>query len=368
MFRILYILSNEPNGGVGAVIENYVSHFHDRFIVDYLIYTDQRDTPFQKTIRTENNRIYYLPELRIRDYLSLQQKTNRFFREYARDYCIAHLHFAGIASLVYKPAKKYGLPCRITHSHNPRLSDSAWKELRNRMITGDLKKVSNEYFACSKDAGRYLFGDSPVYYMHNAIDPEVFRYDEQIRRKTREQYGIPDKHVVLFSGRLEKQKNPERVIDIFSKFAEKDPEAVLLMAGSGSLDEQLHRQAEKTGKDIRFLGYTREIAALNQAADVVLLPSEFEGFGISAIEAQVSGLPCVLSDRFPEEVDITDGVVHLSLNEEDSVWAEALHMAVQKQRADHRQEIIDAGYDIHTEAEKLEDYYEELAKKYGGRQ
>ena len=93
MFRILYILSNEPNGGVGAVIENYVSHFHDRFIVDYLIYTNQRDTPFQKTIRTENNRIYYLPELRIRDYLSLQQKTNRFFREHARDYCIAHLEF-----------------------------------------------------------------------------------------------------------------------------------------------------------------------------------------------------------------------------------------------------------------------------------
>ncbi len=67
-------------------------------------------------------------------------------------------------------------------------------------------------------------------------------------------------------------------------------------------------------------------------------------------------------------MDITDGVVHLSLNEDDSVWAEALHASMQKPRADHRREIIDAGYDIHTEAEKLEDYYEELAEKYGGAQ
>ncbi len=366
MLRILYILSNEPNGGVGAVIENYVSHFDDAVCVDYLIYTEQRDTPFQQKIRTGHNTIYYLPELRIKEYFRLRKLTDEFFRIHAGDYVIAHLHFAGIASLVYGPAKKYGLPCRITHSHNTKLSDDPLKDLRNRVLTMNLKSVSNEYFACSKAAGSYLFGSSPVYYMHNAIDPGLFRYDEEKRREARQKYAVEDRHVVLFSGRLEEQKDPSRVIDIFSSYAKGDPKAVLLMAGSGSLEKELKKQAEQSGKDIRFLGYTRDMAALNMAADALLLPSRFEGFGVSAIEAQVSGLPCVLSDQFPEEVDIVPCVRHISLSEDNSIWAEALAQAMTVPRADHTQDIRDAGYDISAEAKKLEEYYAVLAEKYGG--
>ena len=90
-------------------------------------------------------------------------------------------------------------------------------------------------------------------------------------------------------------------------------------------------------------------------------------FGVSAIEAQVSGLPCVLSDQFPEEVDIVPCVRHIALTEVNTVWAEALAQAMDTERRDHRQEIRDAGYDIAEEAKKLEEYYEELARKYGGR-
>ncbi len=367
MLRILYILSNEPNGGVGAVIENYVSHFDDAVCVDYLIYTEQRDTDFQRKIKTENNTIYYLPELRMKDYFRLRRLTDEFFRTHAGEYVIAHLHFAGITAMVYGPAKKYGLPCRITHSHNTKLSDDPAKNLRNRLLTMNLKKVSNEYFACSKAAGKYLFGSSPVYYMHNAIDPEGFRYDEDKRREARKKYDVEGRHTVLFSGRLEEQKDPSRVIDIFSLYAERDSRAVLLMAGSGSMAKALKEKAEKTGRDIRFLGYTRDMAAINLAADVLLLPSRFEGFGVSAIEAQVSGLPCVLSDQFPEEVDIVPCVRHIALTEVNNVWAEALAQAMETERRDHRQEIRDAGYDIAEEAKKLEEYYEELARKYGGR-
>lgn len=60
---------------------------------------------------------------------------------------------------------------------------------------------------------------------------------------------------------------------------------------------------------------------LYQAMDVFVMPSLFEGLPVVGVEAQFSGLPCIFSDKVPEEVEFTNKVKFVPLNDEKKVWA-----------------------------------------------
>ena len=188
MKRILYILSNEPTGGVGTVVLNYQRHFSSNLKIDYLIYTERRETDFQNQIKKLGSRVYYLPEFKIKNIFLLFCETEKFFRKYSNQYSIVHLHYAGIATLVFHYAKKYGIKNRIVHSHNTKLSDNPIKNIRNRLLCIGMKQVSTHFFACSLKAGNYLYGKSfckkhSVYIMNNAVDVRQYSYNKMERIK-----------------------------------------------------------------------------------------------------------------------------------------------------------------------------------------
>lgn len=359
--RILYVLSNEPTGGVGTVVENYTLHFDDQVIVDFLIYTRQRDTEFQKKVHTENNRIWYLPELSARNLSLLEKKTDDFFREHAGEYSVVHLHFAGIASLVMKPARKYEIPVRAVHSHNTKLSDSRIKNIRNLLMYRSGEKYITDRFACSIQAGNYLFGDHPehLYYIHNAIDVERYAYNPEVRNSTREAYGISTQRVILSIGRLEKQKNLEFGLEVFKEIQKKLPDSVYLIAGVGPLENELKAKAEELGiqRKVQFLGFTQQVPQLLQAADLLLMPSFYEGLPLSAVEAQDAGLPCLVSDTVTQEVRLTDCLYYQSLYDSAEQWAASALKYTNMPRTSREEEITCGGYNIKVEALKLEDYY-----------
>ena len=62
-----------------------------------------------------------------------------------------------------------------------------------------------------------------------------------------------------------------------------------------------------------FTGLRSDVDRLLQAMDVFLFPSVYEGLPLSIIEAQAAGLPCLISDKVPDECRITDCVQQLSL-------------------------------------------------------
>jgi glycosyltransferase involved in cell wall biosynthesis len=117
-----------------------------------------------------------------------------------------------------RAAKQNGIPIRIAHSHNSHLE----KDLKfpiKYMAQKSIGKVANQYYACGKLAGDFMFHDSQYSVIHNAINLDDFVYNESERIKTRKQLGLEDKFVIGHVGRFCRVKNQLFVLDIFTELS-----------------------------------------------------------------------------------------------------------------------------------------------------
>lgn len=96
--------------------------------------------------------------------------------------------------------------------------------------------------------------------------------------------------------------------------------------------------------------------------DVFVLPSLYEGLGIVNVEAQASGLPCVVSDTVPQEAHLTDRIEFLPLEAGAGFWAEKIlqyHPDIyQRDRKEAWREVYNAGYDISDTARTIQILYQ----------
>jgi glycosyltransferase involved in cell wall biosynthesis len=106
-----------------------------------------------------------------------------------------------------------------------------------------------------------------------------------------------------------------------------------------------------------MLGSRNDVYNLLNAMDVFVLPSVFEGFVIAVIEAQTNGLPCIVSDKVPKEINIEGSVKFLSLNLNPEEWANEILKYEKYKRVDKFDLIKKSGYDVADEAKKLEQLY-----------
>lgn len=231
-------------------------------------------------------------------------------------------------------AKACHVPRRILHSHS---GGNDCESLLKKVIFDFLQRVcrpvfyraGNEYCACSVKAGYWMFPCHIVQsenfqVIYNAVDRERFRFRPEIRSKMREELGIEDRFAVGHVGNFCYQKNHAYLIHIFKALHEKRPDAVLLLVGQGIRFEDVKQQVKEEGlsEAVRFLGRREDVDRVLQAMDVFLLPSHFEGLPTVGIEAQCTGLPCVISDSVTEETRISDRCSFISLKESLERWAD----------------------------------------------
>ena len=151
----------------------------------------------------------------------------------------------------------------------------------------------------------------------NAIDPERFKFSESARREIRAKYGIADDDFVVgHVGRFYPQKNHEFLIDVFSEVRLQKPNAKLLLLGDGPLQEKIRQKVETLGlaESVVFAGLQKNPAPFYSAMDVFAFPSLWEGLPLTLVEAQYSGLPCVVSENVTREVVVTENVYLLKTN------------------------------------------------------
>ena len=172
-----------------------------------------------------------------------------------------------------------------------------------------------------------MFGIKGVSVIRNGIDMDRFQNVSISKPEKRKEFGIEeDAWVIGQVGRFTYQKNPEFTVEIFHELLKKRKDAYLLLIGRGKKEEELRKQVKELGIEdrVKFLVSRNDIPELLKAMDVFILPSRFEGFGIVLVEAQASGLPCVVSDQVPEEVRLSKNITSLSLNEDKEKWVDAL--------------------------------------------
>lgn len=372
MIKVLHVISKIHQGsGIANVVMNYYRSI-DRSAIqfDFLVTSTEDGDKYVAEIKKYGGNIFYLPPLKLTNINYFMKEMDRFFYENKSEYSAVHSHFFQIDGLLFKAAKKYGVKECISHSHNTRYSDYKIRAVRNYLMSIPLKKSSTTWMACSKAAGEFLYGkefynSSKAKVLNNALDCKKFVFNEEIRENKQKELGLENKFVVGHVGRLSPQKNHEFLINVFKEIKAIEINAILILVGTGDLMETIRKQVKQYNleNDVLFLGQRSDISELLQSFDIMIFPSHYEGLGVALIEAQVSGLPCVYSDVIPEEVNILNSNIILSLDEEYKIWANAALKFLNYERNKRAgEEIEKAGFNIVIEAQKLLEFYRSLAK------
>lgn len=138
------------------------------------------------------------------------------------------------------------------------------------------------------------------------------------------------------------------LIDIFKEIYSKNNKAVLVMVGDGGLRNSIEDKVKSCGLSgsVYFLGLRSNVHEIMQAFDVLLFPSLYEGLPVSIIEAQASGLQCILSDTIDKDTDVTGNCRFVSLSTSIAEWADITLKSAQAIREDNTLKIQAAGYDV----------------------
>lgn len=354
--RVLQVVTNMDRGGLETMLMNYYRHI-DRTKVqfDFLTHRQER-AAYDDEIEALGGRIYRLPRLVpwSKSYLS---ELNRFFDEHP-EYKIIHVHQDCLSSVILKAAAKHDVPVRIAHSHSAN-QDKNIKYPIKLWYKRKIPRHATHLFACGKEAGDWMFSGAPYQIVNNAIEATTYTYDADKRGELRRQLVLADELVIGHVGNFTQPKNHPFLLEIFTALLKKEPNAVLLLVGGGEEMSQIREKAQKLGiaEHVHFLGVRSDVAGLMQAMDVFVFPSLYEGLGIALIEAQTAGLPCVVSDTIPHEAYLTDLVDSESLSAPAEKWAEKILEKRAIPRTDRRAEIATHGFDITTEAVKLQEFY-----------
>ena len=209
-----------------------------------------------------------------------------------------------------------------------------------------------------------MFGtDHNVYIMKNALEIDMFKYDESTREKMRKSLGYSRSDIVIGCvARLEKQKNHEFLIEVFRKLNSQNKNYKLMLIGKGSLEEKLYELIEKYSllPFVKFIGTTNEVNKYYQAMDIFALPSLYEGLGIVYVEAQISGLPCISSTNVPIDAKITNDFLFIDLDY--NKWVNSIKKVDISKRKSCEKNAIDFNYDISRESCNLDQYYIKMVK------
>ena len=152
------------------------------------------------------------------------------------------------------------------------------------------------------------------------------------------------------------------ILKVFKEIVKQDTNAICLWVGTGELEEKYKGLVKAAGLEdrIRMTGVRSDIPELLQAADAFLFPSLWEGLPVSVIEAQATGLPCVIADTISKEVKVSPLVEWHSLAESPELWAErCLQLAKSSmlKRLSPIDDVRKAGYDINESVKQLSEFY-----------
>lgn len=356
MVRVLHIVTNMDRGGLETMLMNYYRHMdREKIQFDFLVHRQER-AAFDDEIESLGGRIFRLPRLNPLS-SGYFHALNAFFAAHP-EYRIVHSHLDCMSAYPLRAAKNAKVPVRIAHAHSTS-QDRNWKLAFKLISKKMIAFYATDLFACSVSAGRWMFGTSNVRILPNAIDVNLYTFSPSVREQMRKELGVENRLVIGHVGRFSAVKNHMFLLDVFVSLLKKEPNAVLLLVGGGEDMPKIQAKAHALGiaEHVRFLGVRNDVADLMQAMDVFVFPSLYEGLGIALVEAQTAGLPCVVSDTIPHEAYLTDLVDSEKLSAPEEKWAEKILTMRAVPRTDRRAEIAAHGFDITTEAVKLQEFY-----------
>lgn len=329
MKKLVLIVSGKLTVGGAEYVCRNIGYNADsnQFQIDYLVF-DEEIGVYEKELCEKQCKIYHVPSPQ-NDYMLFYQNLKKMISE--NKYDVVHCHTMFNSGLVLHAAKCCGVPVRIAHSHSIRgpeyrgIVKSAYEKAMRQLILRD----ATHLIGCGQAAGEWLFGKKAFQkkglVLLNGIDLDRFRYNPQTRDRIRRENHWEDCFLIGHVGHLASVKNQAFLLRLMPALLEKKPNAHLLLLGEGSdrpmlesLIQELHLE-----RAVTMPGNVTNVNDYLSAMDVFAFPSLYEGMPLSILEVQANGLSCLISDRVPKDVFLTDLLKPLPL-EAPLQWLEQL--------------------------------------------
>ncbi|WP_028973499.1 glycosyltransferase family 1 protein [Spirochaeta cellobiosiphila] len=365
--RILHVLGRLDRGGAETLIMNIYRNINrDLIQFDFIVHTED-NCEYTSEINSLGGRIYSIQKYRGINHFEYKKAWTSFLEKHS-EYRIIHGHIRSTASIYLKIAKKLGC-ATIAHSHNTS-SGSGLNAIVKNVLQLPIRFFADYLFACSIDAGKWLFGNKAIKenrfkVITNGIELKKYSFNPIIREKKRNELGISTQYVIGHIGRFHPQKNHFFLLKLMFELLKKSKDISMVLVGDGQTRQEIEKISQRMGmKDnIIFAGVRSDIPELLQSFDLFILPSLFEGLGIVAIEAQASGLPCLVSEGIPNEAFVTNNIAKLSLKDPIKLWINWILSHLEYYREDKIDVIDGKGYNIIETASYLQNFYLQLNKK-----
>ena len=328
---IIGMICDGQAGGVDKHILNfYDSVKSEDCKIDFL--TNIPDHPKKAFFNSNGSDIYCISGLNhpVRQY---QQARDLFTKE---NYDIVYMNIStAITYPVIKAAHDAGVKKIIVHSHssgydctNP-LKRAVFTCI-HKLCKPKICKYATDFLTCSDKAAEWMFVKDICVHkqyqmIYNAVDTEKFRFNEEKRAEIRKELQLENKFVIGNIGNMVYQKNQLFLLDILTEVLKQCDHAHLVIIGDGPLMGQIQEKADLLGlhENISLLGKQDASLGYMSAFDVFALPSNFEGLPIVSVEAQMTSLPCVLSDTITKMASISNMCDFVSTKSVQQ-WASAL--------------------------------------------
>jgi glycosyltransferase involved in cell wall biosynthesis len=349
MIRVLHVVGGLNVGGTETwLVKGLAAVDREQYQFDFLVHGDGPQH-YAAGLVANGARILRCPDPRhlvkyVRTLMRILSE-NRYHVVHAHTYC-----FSGVVLAIAAAA---GVPVRIFQSHTAQ-DESQRHGLRRFyfVFTRELiRRFATLGIAVSEEAALPMFPANwkrhPERWKISPIGIDLTPFQVPVDRDcVRDELGIPAAaKVFVHVGRFVPVKNHESLVQVARAVLRRDRNAVWLLVGDGAGRPGIEERVRSLGisANFRFAGLRSDVARLLRASNVFLLPSLYEGFPLSYVEAQAAGLPCVISDVIAQAADLVpDRTWRCSLQSPPEVWAEVLLRAAELGRSEQMPEQLRA--------------------------
>jgi len=335
--RILHVFSRMARGGAELRTLEILRHLDRRRFRSHVCSLSGRAGELDDEVRSLGGEVHLM-----RRGFGFPARFRRLLRAHRFD--VVHTHVLNYAGLVLWLAAQCGVPIRaaLFHSTCDGKPSGFARRIYRRLMCCWIDRYATSIQAVSRSAMESVWGphwqsDPRCEVIYDGLEPAPFEAEtdgEAVRRE----FGLPaDGPLCVHVGRMARPKNHPRLLSIFAELSRRRPDAALLLVGRGGngIERELRRRVDALGVADRvvFCGQRGDVPRLIRSADVLLLPSLWEGLPGVVLEACAAGTRVLASD-LPSVREIAEQLPHvryLPLEADDAHWAAAVAEILQQQ-------------------------------------
>lgn len=320
--KVAHVLRGLEPGGVEKWLVDltYVNKNASEPIIFDFILQNKHEVFFENDIIENDGHIIKL-EYNKKNIISYLFQLYREFKVNQYDVVHSHVyHFSGIVLLI---AYLAGVKTRVSHCHNDKSDinnkSSFVRKFYHKLSRSLLERFSTQKIAVSQLAANSLYNTSKDLQLIPCgvgFELNLPEYSTELEKR---------KFTLMNVGSFVYQKNHDFIIEVCRELKARNTDFICYLIGAGPLQDDIIHQINKyqLNKDVIMLGKRKDVhQIMSNVANVFVFPSHFEGLGLAAIESQYYGMNTLVSEKLPEELNVSDFIQFLPIHKSSvEYWA-----------------------------------------------